>query len=121
MQVHAGHRDRHRGLQRPARRRDPQLKLFPATSYGPRHLQALRTVLPPDIQIYPVGGVAADHIAGWLAAGAAGFGFGSELFRPEYSLAISSAGRDCWCSAFREACANRAHGHGNNDNTGRTA
>ena len=63
-----------------------QLKLFPASSHGPRHLSALRTVLPEDIEIFPVGGVTAEQIPAWLAAGAAGFGFGSELFRPEYSL-----------------------------------
>jgi 2-dehydro-3-deoxyphosphogalactonate aldolase len=64
-----------------------QLKLFPASTHGPQHLRALRTVLPQDVQIFPVGGVTAEHIPAWLAAGAAGFGFGSELFRPEYSLA----------------------------------
>ena len=63
-----------------------QLKLFPASSYGPQHLRALCTVLPKEIRIFPVGGVTAEQIPGWLAAGAAGFGFGSELFRPEYSL-----------------------------------
>jgi 2-dehydro-3-deoxyphosphogalactonate aldolase len=63
-----------------------QLKLFPASSYGPQHLRALCTVLPKEIKIFPVGGVTAEQIPGWLAAGAAGFGFGSELFRPEYSL-----------------------------------
>jgi 2-dehydro-3-deoxyphosphogalactonate aldolase len=63
-----------------------QLKLFPASSYGPLHLRALCTVLPKEIQIFPVGGVTAEQIPAWLAAGAAGFGFGSELFRPEYSL-----------------------------------
>jgi 2-dehydro-3-deoxyphosphogalactonate aldolase len=62
------------------------LKLFPASSYGPQHLRALCTVLPKEIRIFPVGGVTAEQIPGWLAAGAAGFGFGSELFRPEYSL-----------------------------------
>jgi 2-dehydro-3-deoxyphosphogalactonate aldolase len=63
-----------------------RLKLFPAVTYGPRHLQALRAVLPPSIAVLPVGGVGAAEIPGWLAAGAAGFGFGSELFRPEYDL-----------------------------------
>jgi 2-dehydro-3-deoxyphosphogalactonate aldolase len=62
------------------------LKLFPASSYGPQHLRALCTVLPKEIRVFPVGGVTAEQIPGWLAAGAAGFGFGSELFRPEYSL-----------------------------------
>jgi len=64
-----------------------QLKLFPASSYGPRHLQALRAVLPPEALVFPVGGIGASDIPGWLAAGAAGFGLGTELFRPDYSLA----------------------------------
>lgn len=63
-----------------------QLKLFPAVTYGPRHLQALRAVLPSAVRMYPVGGVGPADVADWVAAGAAGFGFGSELFRPEYAL-----------------------------------
>jgi len=63
-----------------------RLKLFPAASYGTRYLQSLRGVFPADVQVYPVGGVGAQDVAPWLAAGAAGFGFGSELFRPEYDL-----------------------------------
>ncbi len=63
------------------------LKLFPAASHSPQHLRALRSVLPPATRVYPVGGIGAGDIAPWLAAGANGFGFGSELFRPEYSLA----------------------------------
>jgi 2-dehydro-3-deoxyphosphogalactonate aldolase len=62
-----------------------QLKLFPAATYGTRHLKALRDVLPAGVRVYPVGGVGADDIAEWLQAGAAGFGFGSDLFRPTYS------------------------------------
>jgi 2-dehydro-3-deoxyphosphogalactonate aldolase len=61
------------------------LKLFPGATYGARHLKALKDVLPKDVRVYPVGGVGADDIAEWLQAGAAGFGFGSELFRPTYS------------------------------------
>jgi 2-dehydro-3-deoxyphosphogalactonate aldolase len=63
-----------------------QLKLFPAATYGPRHLQALRAVLPAGVRVFPVGGIGAGEIPAWVAAGAAGFGFGSELFRPEYDL-----------------------------------
>lgn len=62
------------------------LKLFPASSFGARHIKALKDVLPRDVSIYAVGGVGADDIASWLQAGAAGFGFGSELFKPNYSL-----------------------------------
>jgi 2-dehydro-3-deoxyphosphogalactonate aldolase len=62
------------------------LKLFPAVSFDPAHLQQLRAVLPAGIRVFPVGGIGAQDIPAWLAAGAAGFGLGSELFRPEYTL-----------------------------------
>jgi 2-dehydro-3-deoxyphosphogalactonate aldolase len=62
------------------------LKLFPAVTYGPRHLEALRAVLPVDVRVFPVGGIGGADIARWLKAGAAGFGFGSELFRPDYAF-----------------------------------
>ena len=64
-----------------------QLKLFPAATCGPAHLQALRAVLPPHVNVYAVGGVGADNMAGWLKAGAAGFGLGSELFKPRFDNA----------------------------------
>jgi len=62
------------------------LKLFPANSFGPGYLKALREVLPPGTCLYPVGGVGAATIADWVAAGAAGFGFGGDLYRPAYEL-----------------------------------
>jgi 2-dehydro-3-deoxyphosphogalactonate aldolase len=63
-----------------------ELKLFPASTYGSSHLKALKAVLPKHVKMYPVGGIGAQDIAGWLAAGAEGFGFGGELFRPTYTL-----------------------------------
>ena len=63
------------------------LKLFPAVSYSPPHLGALRSVLPAEARVYPVGGIGATNMVPWMAMGAAGFGFGSELFRPEFSVA----------------------------------
>ena len=62
------------------------LKLFPAASYGPGHLKALKAVLPESIPVLAVGGIGADQIAPWLSAGASGFGFGSELYKPAYTL-----------------------------------
>jgi 2-dehydro-3-deoxyphosphogalactonate aldolase len=61
------------------------LKLFPAASYGAGHLKALKAVLPKHVGIYAVGGVGADDVERWISAGAAGFGFGSELFKPDYT------------------------------------
>jgi 2-dehydro-3-deoxyphosphogalactonate aldolase len=60
------------------------LKLFPASTYGAAHLKAIKAVLPSKVQVYAVGGIGADQVEAWVAAGASGFGFGSELFRPEY-------------------------------------
>lgn len=64
-----------------------ELKLFPAATYGSRHLKALKSVLPKHVRVFPVGGIGAQDIAEWLASGADGFGFGSELFTPAYTLA----------------------------------
>jgi 2-dehydro-3-deoxyphosphogalactonate aldolase len=58
------------------------LKLFPAATYGPAHLKALKAVLPRDVAIAPVGGVGARDMAEWRKAGAACFGIGGELYRP---------------------------------------
>jgi 2-dehydro-3-deoxyphosphogalactonate aldolase len=58
------------------------LKLFPAEAAGPAVLRALRAVLPPGTPVLPVGGIDADTMAPWRAAGAAGFGLGSAIYRP---------------------------------------
>lgn len=98
-----------------------QLKLFPATTYGPRHLTALRTVLPREAGLLPVGGVAADHIADWLIAGASGFGFGSELFRPAYPLEDIERRAHLLVRTFREARSCLAASPITTSMTGRTA
>ena len=59
-----------------------RLKLFPAAPVGPAYLKALKAVLPPAVRIFPVGGIKPADMAGWYAAGASGFGLGSELYRP---------------------------------------
>lgn len=58
------------------------LKLFPAGTYGPAHLKALKAVLPSDVDIFAVGGVSAPAMPAWREAGAAGFGLGSMLYQP---------------------------------------
>lgn len=57
------------------------LKLFPAASYGPAHLKALREVLPADVAVFAVGGVGAANAAAWRLAGCAGLGVGGDLYR----------------------------------------
>jgi len=58
------------------------LKLFPAEIAGPKGLKALRAVLPPETQVYAVGGAAPETFAEWAAAGATGAGLGSYLYKP---------------------------------------
>jgi 2-dehydro-3-deoxyphosphogalactonate aldolase len=98
-----------------------QLKLFPASTYGPRHLTALRAVLPREAGLLAVGGVAADQIADWLIAGACGFGFGSELFRPEYPLEDIERRARLLVRTFRDARSRRAASPTTTSMTGRTA
>jgi 2-dehydro-3-deoxyphosphogalactonate aldolase len=38
--------------------------------------------------VLPVGGIAPDNMQPWLAAGAAGFGIGSAIYRPGDTAAI---------------------------------
>jgi 2-dehydro-3-deoxyphosphogalactonate aldolase len=58
------------------------LKVFPGFAMGIAGLQAVRAVLPPETQVYMVGGVGPDGFADWKAAGADGFGIGSALYKP---------------------------------------
>lgn len=58
------------------------LKLFPAEVAGPAALKAVRAVLLPGFPVLPVGGIDEASMAGYRAAGAAGFGIGSSLYAP---------------------------------------
>ena len=57
------------------------LKLFPGALIGPAGLAAIRAVLPPDTQVFAVGGAGPQNFADWQAAGATGFGIGSALYK----------------------------------------
>ncbi len=77
------------------------LKLFPASTYGPAHLKALRDPFPGQIWC-PTGGVTVESIQDWVKAGAKMFGLGGPLTRDgvsnvarnfeKFSRAINSAG-----------------------------
>jgi 2-dehydro-3-deoxyphosphogalactonate aldolase len=79
------------------------LKLFPAEVVGPAGLKAMASVLPAGTGLWPVGGITPDSLAPWVAAGATGFGIGSQLFKPGMALAgIDRAARDfvaAWAAA----------------------
>jgi 2-dehydro-3-deoxyphosphogalactonate aldolase len=61
------------------------LKLFPAEMIPPAAVKALRAVLDASVRLFPVGGITPANAAAYRAAGATGFGIGSDLFRPGMS------------------------------------
>lgn len=54
------------------------VKVFPASTGGPKHLAAMRTVYP-HIPMCPTGGVTLDNMADYFAAGAAAVGIGNNI------------------------------------------
>jgi len=56
------------------------LKLFPASTFGPGHLKALRDPFPGNFWC-PTGGLSADSVGEWFAAGANIVGVGGPLIK----------------------------------------
>lgn len=54
------------------------VKVFPATSLGPRYLKDIAGPFP-QIKMMPTGGVSVDNVGEWIAAGAVAAGIGSDL------------------------------------------
>lgn len=63
------------------------LKLFPAEAASPAVLKAQLAVIPRDVPVLAVGGVGPENLGTWMAAGAAGAGLGSALYKPGRSAA----------------------------------
>ncbi len=77
------------------------LKLFPADVAGPRMLKALQAVLPSEVPVLAVGGVDVSAVPAWLAAGAAGLGLGSALYRPGMAADLVARNAREFVSAIR--------------------
>ncbi len=76
------------------------LKLFPASVMGPSGVQALRAVLPSSTRLFVVGGVDAENLPQWAAAGAQGFGIGSSLYKPGKELDAIAADTRAFVAAL---------------------
>lgn len=61
------------------------LKFFPAEVLGPKGIKAMKAVLPPALPLYAVGGATPDNFEEYFAAGCAGFGLGTFLYKPGMS------------------------------------
>ncbi len=79
------------------------LKLFPAEGGSPAMLRSLLAVLPPGTMVLPVGGMEAGTLASWRAAGAAGFGIGSAIYKPGDDAAAVAAKAARLVAALQES------------------
>jgi 2-dehydro-3-deoxyphosphogalactonate aldolase len=77
------------------------LKLFPATTYGPGHVRALRAVLPP-VPLFAVGGITPANLGEYLQAGCIGAGLGSDLYKPGQDVARTATMARAFIAAYRE-------------------
>jgi 2-dehydro-3-deoxyphosphogalactonate aldolase len=61
-------------------------------------VKQIKAILPPEVDVWAVGGVGPASMAEWWAAGARGFGLGSEVYKagqtPEETLRKSRAAFD---------------------------
>ncbi|MEO1248247.1 MAG: 2-dehydro-3-deoxy-6-phosphogalactonate aldolase [Pseudomonadota bacterium] len=79
------------------------VKLFPAEIIGPVGVKAMRSVVPKEIKLLPVGGVDPSKIGDYVAAGASGFGLGSALFKPDSKLTDIRAAASSFAKAAKDA------------------
>lgn len=76
------------------------LKLFPAEANPPAVLKAMKAVLPKTVAVLPVGGIAPESMAAYVAAGAGGFGLGSALYKPGATSAEVAARARAFVAAW---------------------
>lgn len=79
------------------------LKLFPAELASPAVVKAMLAVLPKGTPLMPVGGITPDNMEAWRAAGSAGFGIGSALYKPGKSAAAVREDALRFVAAFHRA------------------
>jgi 2-dehydro-3-deoxyphosphogalactonate aldolase len=76
------------------------LKFFPADVLGPLGIKAMKAVLPPAIPLYAVGGANPDNFAAYFAAGCAGFGLGTYIYKPGMTAGDIAARAQAAVAAF---------------------
>jgi 2-dehydro-3-deoxyphosphogalactonate aldolase len=77
------------------------LKMFPADQLPASALKAWRAVLPPETLVFAVGGIRPDNMGPYWAAGASGFGTGSNLYQPGATVEHVRSAAAAYAAAFR--------------------
>lgn len=81
------------------------LKLFPAEAMPPGVIKAWKAVLPDDVSLIVTGGITADNLGDYLAAGARGAGIGSALYKPGKQPTDTASDATAFVGAYRQATA----------------
>jgi 2-dehydro-3-deoxyphosphogalactonate aldolase len=81
------------------------LKFFPASLIGPDGLKAMLAVLPKGTKTYAVGGAGPNNFGDWLRVGATGFGIGTALYQPGFTVEEVKIRADTIVSAYDAAVA----------------
>lgn len=76
------------------------LKFFPAEVLGPKGIKAMKAVLPPSMPLYAVGGANPDNFAEYFAAGCAGFGLGTYIYKPGMTAGDIAARAEAAVAAY---------------------
>lgn len=84
------------------------LKFFPASLIGPDGLKAMLAVLPKGTATYAVGGAGPENFGDWIKVGTTGFGIGTALYKPGFSVADVKERANKIVSAYDAAM--EAHG-----------
>ncbi len=77
------------------------LKLFPAEMIPPAALRAMRSVLPAQVKLLPVGGISTTSMQAYSQAGASGFGLGQSLYRPGQDAGDTARNAGAFIAALR--------------------
>lgn len=75
------------------------LKLFPAEMIAPPAVKAIRSILPSETMLFPVGGIHPHSMAAYVAAGASGFGIGGQLYKPRVDEATLKRSAEAFMAA----------------------
>ena len=81
------------------------LKFFPAEAATPAVVKGQKAVLPRDVPLLVVGGVAPADVGSWMAAGADGFGLGSGVYKPGQNAETVGRQAAAYVAAVRSALA----------------
>ena len=79
------------------------LKFFPAELIGTSGIKAMKAVLPKHVPVLAVGGANESNFAEYIQAGCAGFGIGSNIYKPGMTATEIGERAAKLVAAFRQA------------------